>query len=116
MGKIKSIYNYYLSKDHDLVGFWEKNKNHKEISKTLKKDFFELNDDERNELPIMIEVAKNLIEKDHKPDGYNIGMNCGEAAGQTVMHFHCHVIPRYLGDMENPRGGIRHCVRNKGYY
>ena len=56
------------------------------------------------------------IEKKHSPSGYNIGMNCGEDAGQTVMHFHCHIIPRYKGDMENPRGGIRHCVEGKGYY
>jgi len=52
----------------------------------------------------------------HQPDGYNIGMNCGSAAGQTVMHFHCHVIPRYKGDMADPRGGVRHVVAGKGYY
>lgn len=86
------------------------------ISNNLKKDFFELNDEERNELTLMIEVAKNLIEKQHKPDGYNIGMNCGESAGQTVFHFHCHIIPRYKGDMENPRGGVRHCIFGKGNY
>ena len=86
------------------------------ISKELKKDFFELNDEERNELPLMIEVAKNLIEKEYKPDGYNIGMNCGETAGQTVFHFHCHVIPRYKGDMDNPRGGVRYCIPGKGNY
>jgi len=39
-----------------------------------------------------------------------------EDYGQTVMHFHCHIIPRYKGDMKNPRGGIRHCVEGKGYY
>ena len=43
-------------------------------------------------------------------------MNCGEVAGQTVPHFHCHLIPRYPGDMANPRGGVRHCVAGKGYY
>ena len=64
----------------------------------------------------MIEVAKKLIENDNSPDGYNIGMNCGESAGQTIFHFHCHVIPRYIGDMENPRGGVRHCVAGKGNY
>ena len=51
-----------------------------------------------------------------KPDGYNIGMNCGGAAGQTVMHFHCHVIPRYHGDTPNPRGGVRHCIPGRGDY
>lgn len=43
----------------------------------------------------------------HKPDGYNIGINVGEAAGQTIGHLHIHVIPRYKGDVENPRGGVR---------
>jgi len=86
------------------------------ISNRLKSDFFDLDENERKELPLMIEVAKTLIEKDYAPDGYNIGMNCGETAGQTVFHFHCHVIPRYKGDMENPRGGVRHCISGKGNY
>lgn len=86
------------------------------ISNEKKLDYFALNKEEQNELTSIIEIAKEIIEKDHSPNGYNIGMNCGESAGQTVMHFHCHVIPRYLGDMENPRGGIRHCVEGKGYY
>lgn len=86
------------------------------ISKAVKEDFFSLSLEEKQALPLAIEVAKELIEKTHKPDGYNIGMNCGMAAGQTVFHFHCHVIPRYKGDMENPRGGVRHCVAGKGYY
>ena len=86
------------------------------ISNEEKLDFFSLKKEEQNELTSLIEVAKDIIEKDRKPDGYNIGMNCGEVAGQTVMHFHCHVIPRYSGDMDNPRGGIRHCVKDKGYY
>jgi diadenosine tetraphosphate (Ap4A) HIT family hydrolase len=110
--KIYNGTNFFLIKDrfpvspgHVLI-----------ISKDLKKDFFELNDEERNELPLMIEVAKKLIEKEYKPDGYNIGINCGETAGQTVFHFHCHVIPRYKGDMENPRGGVRHCIKGKGNY
>lgn len=86
------------------------------ISNELKEDYFSLSDAEKNDLPTMIQKAKELIEKDHNPDGYNIGMNCGESAGQTVMHFHCHVIPRYIGDMENPRGGVRHCIPGKGDY
>ena len=86
------------------------------ISKDPKKDFFSLSLEEQQELPQMITKAKEIIEQTHQPGGYNIGMNCGEAAGQTVFHFHCHVIPRYIGDMENPRGGVRHCVEGKGYY
>ena len=86
------------------------------ISNNEKLDFFSLSKEEQDELSSTIEIAKQTIEKEYKPDGYNIGMNCGEAAGQTVMHFHCHVIPRYYGDMENPRGGVRHCIKDKGYY
>lgn len=96
---------YPVSKGHTLI-----------ISNVEKLDFFDLNDEERVELNQLILKAKELIEKEFRPDGYNIGMNCGEVAGQTVMHFHCHVIPRYQGDMVNPRGGIRHCVEGKGYY
>jgi diadenosine tetraphosphate (Ap4A) HIT family hydrolase len=86
------------------------------ISNTIRKDYFELSESEKNELSSTIEIAKQLIEKKYSPDGYNIGMNCGESAGQTIFHFHCHLIPRYSGDMENPRGGIRHCINGKGYY
>jgi diadenosine tetraphosphate (Ap4A) HIT family hydrolase len=86
------------------------------ISKTLKQDYFSLDDTEKDDLTKAINRGKDAIEEQHSPTGYNIGMNCGEDAGQTVMHFHCHIIPRYKGDMENPRGGIRHCVEGKGYY
>lgn len=97
--------NYPVSKGHTLI-----------ISKDLKVDYFQLSKEEIEELPKMIEKAKELVEEECSPDGYNIGMNCGEYAGQTVMHFHCHLIPRYKGDMENPRGGVRHCIKGKGYY
>jgi diadenosine tetraphosphate (Ap4A) HIT family hydrolase len=51
----------------------------------------------------MLDKAKDIITLEHNPDdGYNIGMNCGIAAGQTVMQFHCHLIPRYTGDVEKP--------------
>ena len=86
------------------------------ISNEVKKDYFELNDKERSSLFDLIDIAKDIIESEFEPDGYNIGMNCGEAAGQTVFHFHCHLIPRYKGDMENPRGGVRHCIIGKGDY
>jgi len=79
-------------------------------------NFFELSNEEKLELLNLIEIGKVIINEKFKPDGFNIGMNCGEAAGQTVMHFHCHLIPRYIGDMENPRGGIRYCIPEKGNY
>lgn len=78
--------------------------------------YFELSESKKIKLIKMISMAKELIEKDNKPDGYNIGMNCGISSGQTVMQFHCHLIPRYTGDVQNPRGGVRHSVIGKGYY
>jgi len=96
---------YPVSKGHLLI-----------ISNELRKDYFELSNEEKLALIEIISIAKQLILSEEKPDGFNIGMNCGEAAGQTVFHFHCHVIPRYIGDMENPKGGVRHSVFGKGYY
>ncbi len=86
------------------------------ISNEVRRDYFELTNEERINLNELIQFAKEIIESEFTPDGYNIGMNCGDAAGQTVFHFHCHLIPRYIGDMENPRGGVRHCVNGKGFY
>ena len=86
------------------------------ISKREITDYFKLNEKEKKELYLVIDTCKIIIEETNKPDGYNIGMNCGKYAGQTVMRFHCHVIPRYKGDMLKPDGGIRHCVAGKGYY
>lgn len=86
------------------------------ISKTLRVDYFELTSDEKADLDNAISLARSLVEAEFSPDGYNIGMNCGESAGQTVFHFHCHLIPRYAGDMENPRGGVRHVIPSKGSY
>ena len=86
------------------------------ILNTVKNTYFDLNDDEKIALNEMIGKAKEIIEQSHSPDGYNIGMNCGETAGQTVMHFHCHVIPRYKGDMEDPRGGVRGVIPGKQSY
>ena len=86
------------------------------VSREKRGDFFELDEVERHELIDLIETVRDIIKNDYSPDGYNIGMNCGTHAGQTVMHFHCHVIPRYVGDMPNPEGGVRHCVAGKGSY
>jgi len=86
------------------------------ISKGLSEDFFGLNEIERIDLLRAIQIGKDILDERFKPSGYNVGMNCGKDAGQTVFHFHCHIIPRYSGDVEDPRGGVRHSVIGKGYY
>jgi ATP adenylyltransferase len=65
---------------------------------------------------LMAEQKKLLEEQDSTIDGFNIGMNCGESAGQTIFHCHVHLIPRRKGDVENPRGGVRHIIPGKGFY
>jgi len=77
---------------------------------------FETSPEERSAIFALIDRAKNLIEQEYKPDGYNVGINDGVAAGQTVMHLHVHVIPRYAGDVADPRGGIRWIIPGKAAY
>jgi ATP adenylyltransferase len=96
---------YPVSNGHTLI-----------LTKQHRRDYFSLSEKEKTALQLMIERVKILLDQRYAPDGYNIGMNCGTAAGQTVFHFHCHLIPRYDGDMPDPRGGVRHCVVGKGYY
>jgi superfamily II DNA or RNA helicase/HKD family nuclease/diadenosine tetraphosphate (Ap4A) HIT family hydrolase len=78
--------------------------------------WFEASAEERIALTRAIDVARFAIEANFRADGYNIGINGGEAAGQTIFHLHVHVIPRILGDVEDPRGGIRHVISHKGNY
>lgn len=65
---------------------------------------------------LMGELKELLKQEDDSIDGFNIGMNCGEVAGQTIFHCHVHLIPRRKGDVENPRGGVRHLIAGKGDY
>ncbi len=76
--------------------------------------WFDASADEQAELLTAIDAARAAIEKNHAPDGYNIGMNVGAAAGQTVFHLHLHVIPRYAGDVPDPRGGVRRVLPGRG--
>ena len=64
----------------------------------------------------LLEACKRLLDAEHAPAGYNIGINVGEAAGQTVMHLHLHLIPRYHGDVSNPRGGVRGVIPARQNY
>ena len=70
-------------------------------------DFFETTPAESLEIDQALRLASQTLATELKPDGFNIGINVGPAAGQTVMHLHVHLIPRYRGDQPDPRGGIR---------
>ena len=78
--------------------------------------FFETTEEERLAMMKLLDEAKAVLDQKHKPDGYNIGINGGEAAGQTVMHLHIHLIPRYKGDRPDPRGGVRWVLPEKAAY
>lgn len=65
---------------------------------------------------LALHSIKTILDDLYEPNGYNIGMNLGEAAGQTIDHFHIHIIPRYKGDVENPTGGVRFVIPHKGNY
>ena len=78
--------------------------------------WFEATREEQHALLALMDDVKALLDVRFAPDGYNIGINAGEAAGQTVMHLHVHLIPRYRGDVADPRGGIRHVMPGKGNY
>ena len=78
--------------------------------------FFNLTADERVDLLGLLDQAKAGIDKEFKPDTYNVGINDGPAAGQTVPHLHIHLIPRYTGDVPDPLGGVRWIIPGKADY
>ncbi|MCX5540048.1 HIT family protein [Paraburkholderia sp. CNPSo 3076] len=78
--------------------------------------FFETTAEERVALLALLDQARQAVQESNAPDGFNIGVNIGAAAGQTVPHLHIHLIPRYLGDQEDPRGGVRKIFPEKAVY
>ena len=78
--------------------------------------YFDVQDDEREALWTLVALGKEAVDKEWNPDGYNIGINVGEAAGQSIHHLHIHVIPRYKGDVENPKGGVRGVIPAQKLY
>ena len=96
---------YPVSEGHTLL-----------IPKRHCETYFDLNFVENSSLAATINVIRMLLDAKYKPNGYNIGVNCGEAAGQTVYHCHIHIIPRYNGDCDNPRGGVRGCIPSRMSY
>lgn len=79
-------------------------------------DYFGLTSEEKHAIDDLLLLGKNLLDRTYQPDGYNIGANCGEMAGQTIFHCHIHLIPRYEGDVIDPRGGVRGVIPDKQGY
>jgi diadenosine tetraphosphate (Ap4A) HIT family hydrolase len=79
-------------------------------------DIFELTADEITDIIQLIQSTRLRIDQSLKPAGYNVGVNIGKDAGQTIMHVHVHVIPRYPGDSFDPTGGVRHVIPGKARY
>jgi diadenosine tetraphosphate (Ap4A) HIT family hydrolase len=78
--------------------------------------WWEATPDERTALFSLVDEVRDELLAAFSPDGFNIGINSGEAAGQTVDRLHIHVIPRYRGDVEDPTGGVRHVIPDKANY
>ncbi|MBI3044451.1 MAG: HIT family protein [Betaproteobacteria bacterium] len=96
---------YPVSKGHTLI-----------IPRRHVESFFGTTEEEQREMLKLLDEAKAILDREHKPDGYNIGINNGAAAGQTVMHLHIHLIPRYAGDAADARGGVRWIFPDKAAY
>ena len=94
-----------VSKGHTLI-----------IPRRHVQSFFDTTHEERTSLLAMLDRAKARLDRIHAPNGYNIGVNDGAASGQTVPHLHIHLIPRYEGDQEDPRGGVRWIFPDKADY
>jgi diadenosine tetraphosphate (Ap4A) HIT family hydrolase len=104
-----TVFSFYdkfpVSKGHSLI-----------IPKRLVSNYFDLTLKEQTACWIVANKVKAILQKKYNPDGFNIGINVNEEAGQTIWHSHIHIIPRYKGDVENPRGGIRGVIPNKKEY
>jgi diadenosine tetraphosphate (Ap4A) HIT family hydrolase len=86
------------------------------VPRRLVPTWAEASTEERAAIMELVEQVRQDLVRELTPDGFNIGVNIGEAAGQTVMHLHVHVIPRWFGDVKNPRGGVRHVIPGKADY
>lgn len=97
--------NYPVTEGHVLI-----------ITKREVPTWYDANEDEQRAIMSLLEKMKLFLQENYDPDGFNIGINNGEAAGQTIPHLHVHLIPRYEGDMDDPRGGVRHVIPERGNY
>lgn len=101
-----AIYDKYpVSEGHILI-----------IPKRHFSSFFDANVEERLAINDLLDQCKQILDGVSAPNGYNIGINCGEAAGQTIFHVHVHLIPRFIGDINDPRGGVRGVIPKKRIY
>jgi diadenosine tetraphosphate (Ap4A) HIT family hydrolase len=78
--------------------------------------FFEISEEERAAMLALLDGQKRALDAEYSPAGYNVGINDGAAAGQTVPHLHIHLIPRFAGDLPDPRGGVRWVMPHKAKY
>lgn len=103
---VYAIYDSYpVSPGHSLI-----------IPKRHISSFFDATREEQIALLDLVNEMQQVLMNERSPAGFNIGVNVGEAAGQTVMHLHIHIIPRYTGDTEDPRGGVRWIMPDKAPY
>ena len=101
-----SIDSYTVSRFHSLI-----------VPKRHVETYFELTNEEIqacNEL--ILKTKEKILKEDSRVEGFNIGTNAGKVAGQSIMHFHVHLIPRREGDVENPQGGVRSVISKKQHY
>jgi diadenosine tetraphosphate (Ap4A) HIT family hydrolase len=96
---------YPLSLGHSLV-----------IPRRHVADLFDLDSDEQAAVWTLVAAVREVVQRSHGPAGFNVGANVGAAAGQTVAHAHVHVIPRYVGDVPDPRGGVRWVLPERADY
>ena len=97
--------NYPVSIGHTLI-----------IPKRHFNDYFLSTEIERSSFDKILFEVKEHLDKEHSPDGYNVGFNVNKEGGQSIFHCHIHIIPRYRGDVENPRGGVRGVIPSKQNY
>ena len=97
--------NYPVNPGHCLI-----------ITRRHVAEYFQATAEEKTAIWALVDEMKTIIDDEYNPDGYNVGVNIGETAGQSVPHLHIHMIPRYKGDMEDPRGGVRGVIPHKQKY
>ena len=96
---------YPVSKGHSLV-----------IPKRHCPNYFDLSDKEKASCTLMMDHIQKKLQREYEPDGFNVGINVNQVAGQTVFHSHIHIIPRYNGDADDPTGGVRNLIDGQGNY